>query len=189
MSPCTVGMNRDLRHLCNQLQGLTQYIGDCHFIRVGIITVQRQNTSLQCIHLILAGSLHHYVTKELTGQFLKTLYNTHKASELLRCGQAAEQQQIGRLFKAISAIFKALDQIFYIISLEIQFAICRHLLSIHTLVGKDVGYLCQTCQYTFTIGITQTTFDVIFCIKFLIDLARYSTFIYKPVELLIQFSA
>ena len=39
MSPCAVRMNCDLRHLCDQLQGLTQYIGNCYLIRVGIITI------------------------------------------------------------------------------------------------------------------------------------------------------
>ena len=164
MPVSTIGMNSNLRHLCNELQGLAQYIGHRHFIRVRIIAVQRQNTSLQCIHLILIGCLHNHIPKELSGQLLKTLDNTDKASKLFRCWQTSEQQKIGCFLESIPAVFKSGNQLLYIISLEIKFTICRHLLAIHTLIRKDIGNLGKTCQYTFTIGITQSSLYVILCI-------------------------
>ena len=85
-----------------------------NILRIVIIGVQGQYTTLHGIHNVGIGTLHNHVTDKTTAQLLHVSHNIEKSGQLIPVGKLAEDQQINNLFKAVTSAVQTSNNILYI---------------------------------------------------------------------------
>ena len=185
MAVCIIRIHCHHGHLRNQLQRLTQYIGNRDVIRVLIIGIKKHNTLLQGVHQIGRRRFHDDITDKLSGKLPQISENPDKAFQFILMRKPAKQKKIRRFFKHKPFGFVSVNQVDYIDSLKIQLSINGFAHSVdhfHCLYIRD---LRQAGKNTLTIGITESPFYIIFPVQTLINFAGNHTVIHQLVKFLI----
>ena len=133
-----------------------------------IVGIKCQNTLLEYIHHVGIRCIHDDVTDEVVREFTIISKNIKKFLKLVLVRQLAEEKKIGDFFKTKAACLIAFNKIHDIIALIIELAINRNLAAMYGFESDDIGDLCQTGKDTFTVGVTQTTFDIVLNIQILV---------------------
>ena len=162
-----VGIDGQHRHIGDQLQALTQYVGQADVVGLIVIAVQGQNFPLQRVHQILGRRLQHHILKEVLGQRPPASQRMGEVLQLFPGGQLTEQKQVSRLLKPIAPMHgRALDQLPHVDAPVIQHTILRNDTAVLShRIGADLRHSGQSGQNALAIFITQAALDTIFSIQ------------------------
>ena len=181
-----IGIYCNQRQFCDHFNALAKNIFRRNIFWFGIIGVQSENTSLHCIHDITVGSFHNNVTHKTSGQSFKVFHDIFEYFHIFIWRKSSEQKQIDGFFKTKFTSLKTIYDIIYIISLIIQSSMCRDLTSINKIVTCYIWNLGKPCQDTFTCGVTQASFYIIFYIQIRVDPVTIHQFFPKQFHTVFQ---
>ena len=114
---CLVSVNRQKREQADQLQALTEHIGQRNIICPVIIGIQGQHASGKRIHHIAAWSFHNNVPYKACRESAVVRKQGPEVCKLLFVRQFVKKQKICNLFKAKTVIrCKTINQILHVVS-------------------------------------------------------------------------
>ena len=136
----------DQRQFVDKFHALTQDILRIDTVRIRIVGIQCQDTSLECVHDVAVGSLHDYVTDETVTEILEGLVHAQEDLHLLIVRKMAEQEQVTRLLESETSAFHAIHNIAYIYALIIERTVGRYLITVLKIKCHDIGDLRKSGQ-------------------------------------------
>ncbi len=68
MAVCLIAIDGQKRKHADELQALTQYIGQRNIVSSFVVGIQRKDASCQCIHHIAAGRFHDDISDKAGGK-------------------------------------------------------------------------------------------------------------------------
>ena len=173
--PRLIGVDGQHRHVGGELEALTQHVLQADVVGLVVVAEQRQDGPLHGVHQVSGGRLHNNVPEEVGGQGPVGCQLHAEVLELLRRGQFAEQQQIGRLLKGEPApLGGALDDLPAVDAAVVQDTVGRRdVLTVggvgDHVVGLDFRHAGQAGQNAPSILVTQAPLYIVFLVETGVD--------------------
>ena len=146
----------------NKLDALAHDIGQRDVVGPVIVGGQVEDTAGQGVHDVMAGRLQNYVPHKIVGEGTIVRQLLGKPVQFLLGGQLAQQKQIGGLLKTKAPLLQsACHQLLHVHAAVIQLALTGNLLSVHDLLGHNIGDLGQSGKHTLTVQITQAPLHIV----------------------------
>ena len=162
-----IRIDRQHREEADQLQTLTEYIGQRDIVRLVVIGIQCQNRAGQTVHHIAARRLHDHVAHKILRQGTIENQQLLKVRQLLFCRKLSEHQEIGDFLKSEPVVRDdTIHQVFDGIPAVIKMPVIRHLVPVRILLlGAHLTDIGETCKHTLAVQVTQTALDIQLRIK------------------------